>query len=411
MLYHPRLLEKKLKQAFRHFPVVTVLGARQVGKSTLVENLFRGKMETVVFDPVIDVGNARRDPELFLQNHPPPVFLDEIQYAPELLPSLKRKVDRAGKNSLYILSGSQNLSVLKNITESLAGRTSVLQLFPMTVRELDNSSDGPSFIENWVRARGKPGAKGIPVSPPKQLYKQLWRGAYPKTTRLPDSLITNFWESYFRTYIERDIRTVAQLGSLQDFGRFFALLAGLTSQEINHNEVGRELGIDRKTALAWTSIAEATYQWISIPPFSRNPVKGAAGKPKGYFSDTGFAAHLQRISSPQALEGHPMLGPLFETFVVLEIIKSMSAWGSPAGLYHYRTYAGAEVDLILERDGCLFPVEIKAKTNPSARDASGFNSLRERYPGMNFAPNLIICSIESVEQIAQNTWAAPWWSI
>jgi predicted AAA+ superfamily ATPase len=409
MKYKNRLLEKKLVELFKYYPVVAVLGARQVGKSTLVENLFRDRIRTVVFDPVVDVGNAREDPDFFLQNIIPPVFLDEIQFAPELLSSIKRRVDQEKKNGLYILSGSQNLAVLKNISESLAGRVAILHLLPMCHRELTQEV-APSFLEKWLSGE-QVDLREVKTREPEPVFPYIWRGSYPKIMELPDSLVPGYWESYLQTYIERDVRTIANIGSLQTFGRFIGLLAAHSSQEINHTQLGRELGVDRKTALAWTEIAQATFQWFTIPAFSRNPIKKIAGKEKGYFSDTGFLSYLQRISSSDAIGSHPLKGSLFETYIAMEILKVFHSWPLKPNLYHFRSYSGAEVDLVVELNGRLFPIEIKAKSNPTRKDTKGFASFRACFPHERIEQGLVICSIEKPQQLSEDAVAIPWWII
>lgn len=409
MEYKHRLLESRLEELFQFYPVVAVFGARQVGKSTLVENLFRDRAKTVVFDPVTDIGNARRDPDFFLQNYQPPVFLDEIQFAPELLASIKRRVDREKRNGLYIISGSQNLAVLRNVSESLAGRAAILHLYPMTRREiLGTTHSGPSFLEKWIGGKDIGPVPDEPEAAP-SVFAYIWRGSLPKIMELPGHLVPGYWESYLRTYIERDVRQVANIGSLQTFGAFIGLLAAHSAQEINHTHLGRELGVDRKTALAWTEVAQATFQWCAIPAFSRNPVKKIAGKSKGYFTDTGFMCYLQRISSAAAIGSHPLKGRLFETSVVMEIIKIIQAWPLKPNLYHFRSYAGAEVDLIMELNGRLFPVEIKAKSNPDRNDARGIGAFRKCFSNEDIGPGLLISSIEEPRRLSEDLVAVPWW--
>jgi predicted AAA+ superfamily ATPase len=409
-MYRPRLLEAKISELFRYYPVVSVLGARQVGKSTLVENLFGNSMAVVVFDPVLDIENARQDPDFFLQNHPAPVFLDEIQYAPELLGAIKRQVDRHKKKGRYILSGSQNLSVLKSISESLAGRVAVVHLLPLTRREITGEQSS-NFLEQWLRGQFPElqAATASAAIPP--LYPSIWRGGYPGLLDLPDHLVSGYWQSYLQTYIERDVRSVAQIGSLQSFGLFIRLLAALSAQEVNHAHLGRELGVDRKTARAWLETVQSTFLWFSVPPFSRNPVKKIAGKTKGYFADTGFICQLQKIGSADTIAGHPLQGALFETYVVLEILKNVQAWPMPPNLYHFRSYGGAEVDLILEQNGTLYPMEIKAKSNPTRNDGRGISAFRECFPSERMAPGLIICAVESPQRLADNLFAIPWWML
>ncbi len=409
-MYKPRLLEAKIAELFRYYPVVSVLGARQVGKSTLVENLFGDSMGVVVFDPVLDIENARQDPDFFLQNHPTPVFFDEIQYAPELLGAIKRRIDRLKKKGQYILSGSQNLAVLKSISESLAGRVAVVHLLPMTRREITGEPSS-NFLEQWLHGHIPELPVATAATAPPQLYPVLWRGGYPALLDLPDHLVSGYWQSYLQTYIERDVRSVAQIGSLQSFGLFIRLLAALSAQEVNHAHLGRELGVDRKTAQAWLETVQSTFLWFSVPPFSRNPVKKIAGKTKGYFADTGFICQLQKIGSADAIGGHPMQGSLFETYVVLEILKSVQAWPMPPNLYHFRSYGGAEVDLILEQDGALYPMEIKAKSNPTRNDGRGISAFRECFPSERMGPGLIICAVEKPQRLANDLFAVPWWML
>ncbi|MFH1981064.1 MAG: ATP-binding protein [Pseudomonadota bacterium] len=404
--YRPRLIEQKVTELFQYYPVVAIIGARQVGKSTLVENLFGHKVETVVFDPVVDVENARRDPTFFLQNHPPPVFLDEIQYAPELLGPIKRRVDQLKRKGLYILSGSQHLAVMRDIAESLAGRVAVLQLQPMSRREMACQAPG-DFLEKWIA--GETVADSPAEDTPALLYPVIWRGGYPGAMDLPEHLISGFWQSYLQTYIERDVRSVANIGSLQTFGRFIGLLAALSAQEINHAHLGRELGVDRKTAQYWLETVQSTFLWCSVPAFTRNPVKRIAGRAKGYFADTGFICQLQKISSSGAIGSHPLLGSLFETWVVMEIIKSIQAWPTPPTVYHFRSYGGAEVDLILERDGILYPVEIKAKSNPTRNDGRGIGAFRECFPGETIGSGLIVCAVDKPLKLSKDLVAVPWW--
>jgi len=407
MDYKHRIIETKLDELFRFYPVIAVLGARQVGKSTLVTNIFRGKVETVVFDPVIDIGNARQDPDFFLQNLKQPAFLDEIQYAPELLGAIKRVVDRKKQKGLYILSGSQNLAVLKDIAESLAGRVAITHLWPMSRNEMV-AGKKTSFLDKWLMG-AEIDLQAWQKNRSEAVYPRIWRGGYPGIMDLPDHLVPGYWSSYLQTYIERDVRKIANIGSLQTFGRFIGLLAALSAQEINHNQLGRELGIDRKTALAWTEIAQSTYQWLSIPAFSRNPLKKIAGKEKGFFTDTGFICFLQKISAPEIISSHPLQGRLFETYVCMEIIKNLQRLPLVPNLYHFRAYSGAEVDLVLELNGKLYPIEIKAKSNPSRKDVRGFASFRECFPKENINDGLLVCAIEQPRRISDNVVAIPWW--
>jgi predicted AAA+ superfamily ATPase len=214
-----------------------------------------------------------------------------------------------------------------------------------------------------------------------------------------------------QTYIERDVRSIANIGSLQTFGRFFSILASLTACEFNAAHLGRELGIDRKTALAWAEMAEATFQWITVPAYSRNPVKRIAGKQKGYVTDTGFLCYLLRIPSAQAIQYHPLQGNLFETFVFMEIYKTVQQWPLKPNFYHFRTYGGAEVDLVLEFNGKVYLIEVKSTANPVKKHITGFRSFRACFPHEPIGGQFVICAVERPLKLDDQTWAIPWWML
>jgi predicted AAA+ superfamily ATPase len=188
-------------------------------------------------------------------------------------------------------------------------------------------------------------------------------------------------------------------------------LAALTATEVNHNQLGRELGVNRLTAVRWTEIATSTYQWLEIPAYSNNPVKRIAGKAKGYCADTGLACHLQHISSPDGVAAHPMAGALFETFVVLELLKRRAAWPAQPGLFHFRAYSGAEVDLLLEIDGIVHPVEVKLTSNPTTQHCRGMAGFKACFPHVQVGTGLVIASCEEVRRLQEDVYAVPWWAI
>ena len=409
MKYRTRLVEERLVELVRYFPVVCVLGARQSGKSTLVTHVLGERYDTVVFDPVEDIGGARRDPDLFLQNRPGPLFLDEIQYAPELLGALKRRADRVGQPGQYVLSGSQRLAVVKGMSESLAGRIAFLDLFPLCGRET-RGTPRKDFLRDWT---GAPGVEPTDVAecPETGWHETIWRGGYPALLDVPGHLIPSYFDGYVRTYIERDVRRVANIGDLQAFGAFSRLLAGLSGTEVNPSQMGRELGIDRRTANAWRSVMAASYQWIEVPAYSRNAVRRVAGKAKGYVTDSGLMCHQQRIGEPSALSGHPLLGNAVETWAVNEVVRAMQAWPAKPGLYHFRTGGGAEIDLLLELNGTLFPIETKHTSKPSGRDTLAWRSLRETFPAERIAKGLLICAADRPQWVSAEVLAVPWWSL
>ena len=409
IMYHQRILTNRLERLFSVFPLVVVSGARQVGKSTMLANTLGREMGIVVFDPVIDIENARQDPDLFLNNRPSPVILDEIQYSPEIVSAIKRRVDRERKPGQYVLTGSQQWGVMRSISESLAGRAVFLDLDGFTLSETVNQSGHEPWLQQWLTdplamVKSNPGR--LPIK--RTLYEQLWRGFLPDAQFIPLDTIPAFYQAYQRTYIERDVRLLADVSDWQLFGRFLRLTAALTAQEINHSQMGRELGITPQTAGRWLDILKATFQWFELPAFSGNAIKKVSGKPKGYISDTGLACTAQAISSPTAIGGHPLWGALFETACVAEIKKQCSFLSPPPRMYHWRAYGGAEVDILLEYNGKFYPIEIKAKTNPARRDTSGISAFRAGYPNLSIEKGLILAPVERVLQISENDFAMPW---
>jgi uncharacterized protein len=409
MDYRSRSITPYLRSLVAQFPVVVLSGARQVGKSTLLAHAFP-TFERITLDPVQDVGNARQDPELFLNNHPVPLILDEIQYAPELVPVIKRRVDQLRTPSQYVLTGSQQWAVLKTANESLAGRAVFLELEGFSLSEI--SQTPASWLERYLTNPQTFVSSPLSRLPQLQtLYETLYRGFLPDATTMPLKFLRRYLESYLSTYIERDVRLLADIEDRQLFGRFTQLVAALTSQEINHSELGRELGISYKTAQRWLRILRDTFQWYEIPAFHNNAVKRARGKSKGYFTDPGLACSLQRISSPQTLAGHPLTGALFESAVGAEVRKHMACMDTPPRLHHWRTYGGSEVDLLLERDGVFYPIEVKLASRPSRGDARGIQAFRTANPHLKVAPGLIIAPAEAKIQVTETDWVLPWDSI
>jgi predicted AAA+ superfamily ATPase len=389
-------------------------GARQVGKSTLLRQVLGPDVRSIVFDPVVDVGAARRDPEFFLAQHPPPVLLDEVQYAPELLPVLKRWVDRDPKPGQYFLTGSQNLALLKDVSESLAGRAMVLELPGLSLAERCGSAvpGARSWIEDLfeadalarLRARGRLAARAAEPT----LFARLWRGGMPGLLDLRDELLPDVFASYVRTYVERDVRRVSQVEDQQLFSRFLALCAALSGQEVNHSQLGRELGVTPQTAARWLALLGATFQWLEVQPYHGNTIKRISSRPKGYLTDTGLAAYLQHVSSPQALGGHPLQGALFETHTVLEVLKLVQVCAARPQLLHWRAHGGAEVDLLLERDALYVPLEVKSTARVRAGDARGIRAFRETYPHLRHGLGVIVAAVEEVSELRDGVVVVPY---
>jgi len=404
MNYKKRLLEKKLLDYKNFFKIVLVTGARQVGKTTLLTHCFP-KTKIITFDPIQDIYNARKDPDLFFDNFPPPLILDEIQYVPELLPSLKRRVDKSKETGQYFLTGSQNFSLMKNVSESLAGRVGILNLFNMTVSEMYGNISDVHWIEHYLNNSELSLKKLLNAKIP--LKNILWRGGMPGLLEAAENFIAPFFSSYLQTYIERDLRAVENIKNLFDFSKFIAFCAALSGQEINNSKIGNDIGISSVTSKKWYELLINSFQFFSLQPYSGNIVKRFSKKRKGYISDIGLLCYLQQINSPDALIANPMFGAIFETFIVSEIKKNIAASNLNVNFYHWRINSGAEVDLIIEKDGFLYPIEIKSKSNLTAYDLRGLKSFRENFKN-KCKQAIIIYAGKELYKISENTTAIPW---
>lgn len=407
-MYKTRHLESQVRRLAQKFKVILILGARQVGKSTLLAHLFP-EAKTIVFDPIEDLHNARRDPDLFLNAFPSPLILDEVQYAPELLSAIKRRVDLSDAKGQYFLTGSQNLSILKTVAESMAGRVGVLHLDPMTPLEILGRGDETGWLPNYLEKPDLLLKNSYEVLSELQPFtKTLWRGSLPISIDWEDQDIPVLYKSYLATYVDRDVRTLEKIQDLGEFDRFMGLISMLVAQELNMSQIGREVGISPPTAQKWLHLLAYTYQWFEVQPFLDNGIKRLSGKKKGYFKDTGFVCYRQRISSPDALAISPQLGHIFENWVVSNIQQQFVHLNVPPNCYHWRTGAGAEVDLILERDGKLYPIEIKCKTNPNRGDLSGLTAFRKSYPNRQIMKGLVIHAGTERYPLDEHTIAIPW---
>lgn len=406
--YITRAQSQRFIKLFQNFSCLVVTGARQVGKSTLLQHLFP-QAKCIVFDPIHDVQNARKDPELFLNNNPPPLILDEIQYAPELVPIIKRRIDQTKKPGQYILTGSQQWGILKHVSESLAGRAVVSHLEGFSLAEISDKASSLSWLEKWLEDPELFYSSPIPrLRLPFTLTEQIWRGFLPEARFLALDLIPHFHYSYQSTYIQKDIRLLADIADISLFGRFVRLAAAMTAQEINYSQLGREIGLTPQTAHRWLNLLEQTYEWFEIPAFSNNTLKKVSLKAKGYFADTGQVCFSQMISSKDAISSHPLWGAIFETAVVSEIRKQCLLISVPPKLYHWRVHSGAECDLILERDGKFYPIEIKAKTNPNRSDTNNIQAFRRHYPHLLIQKGLVIAPISEAYALTENDLALPW---
>ncbi len=389
--------------------MVVVTGARQLGKSTLLNHVLGGIADFVVFDPVVEVENARRDPELFLENHRTPLVLDEVQDARELLPSTKRRIDRNRAPGQYVLTGSQERGVLASLGESLAGRVAFLDLEGFSLMETAEVTESRRWLTAWIDSPESLVEAGVRRTPgPFAVFERLWRGFLPKAHVLPLEAIADFHLAYQRTYVERDARLLADISGWQQFGRFVRLASAPSAQEANRSQLGREIGVSPQTAERWLGILKATFQRFEVPAYSGNTVKRVSSKPKGLIADTGLACWSLAISTPTAVPSHPAWGALFETAVDGEIRRAISHLSPMPIVHHWRPRGGAEVDFLLERDGTFFLIEVKAASRPSRGDTSGITAFRKTYPQLRVEKGPVVAPSETMIPLSESDFAMPW---
>jgi predicted AAA+ superfamily ATPase len=374
--YIRRSLESVLKRAVLEFPVVIVTGPRQSGKTTLLKHLFAGSYTYVSLEPPDIRAAASEDPRGFLAMYQPPCILDEVQYAPDLLPYIKERVDAdRSKSGQYLLTGSQNLLLMERVTESLAGRAAMLRLLPLSQREMLGT---PQAQFPWESEEKRPLHRESAYD---KLWEGLLRGSYPEliADRTKDS--TLWYASYIQTYLERDVRSLRQVGDLTTFQSFLRVIAARSGGLLNLTEVSRDIGVAVNTAKAWLSILEATYQVIILRPYFANIGKRLVKSPKLYFTDVGMLCYLAGLRDPAHAASGPMGGAIFETAVLTEIVKTYLHRGEEPRVYFWRTSTGTEVDILVETRGSIVPIEVKLSATPRPAMAKGVVALRADLEG------------------------------
>lgn len=406
MAYIHRAFTETLKNRVQYSKCTLVIGARQVGKSTLIKHEF-ADYNRANFDDYLTRLQAKEEPKLFFLNNPSPLFIAEVQKEPAILEEIKRIVDESNDRGMFILSGSQKLTLMKGVSESLAGRVSTCELNGLSLREIHHVSFNRHFIptDEYIKAREK------------QLvsYDQIWeiihKGSYPELYDIPRDW-QDFYASYLATYIERDIHELISADSIT-FTKFLTAVAARTGEILNYANIAGDVGVSEPTVKTWLSILERTGIIYLLQPYSASVLTRAIKAPKVYFKDTGLACYLSRWLSADALKNSAVAGNMFETFIVSEILKSYTNEGKDYRfqIFYYRgkdkkASMENEIDLIIEENGMIYPIEIKMTGNPKASMASA-NTVLDKIPDKKRGNGIILCLIDRKTYLRENLIALP----
>ena len=409
-MYYHRQLEKTVLRAAGEFACITLYGARQTGKSTMVRTLF-DNIEYVTLDSSRERALAKQDPELFLESHGTPLIIDEIQKADTLMEAIKIKIDEAklncvknGENTglMYILTGSNTHEIRQKASETLAGRTAIIEVGSLTECE-KRQIEGEAFVPDIEIIKSK--KTKLLAKNRYEVFEEIFKGGMPEYW-INNIDRTAFFESYITTYLEKDVSKMINVDKLDDFRRFMTITALRTGQQVDYTEIGRAVGIDSRTAKGWISILEASGITMLLQPYANNLAKRIIKTPKLYFLDTGLCAYLCGWSDPKILEASPMAGAFFETYVVSEIVKSLRNDGKRVEytLYYYRDRDQKEVDILYIKDQTIYPIEIKKGIG---KDNANKNfSILDQYK-MPVATGLIIDTGESILPLNRNAYYCP----
>lgn len=378
------------------FGAVLVTGSHGVGKTTLIKEIAEGIAYVNLYDPMLLL-SAVEESGTFFKDNPPPVFVDEIQYAPNLFPYIKMLIDKEKKKGQFYLSGSQQFQMMKNVSESLAGRIGILNLLGLSLREISEVNFNKPFLptDEYFEER----RQHIKEIDYKDIWKIIHRGSMPELVANTDFDWQTFYASYTKTYIERDVRELTQVGDEVKFLRFMTVIAASTGQLINLASVARDVGISQPTADRWLSILQTSNIVYLLQPYFNNITKRAIKTPKVYFLDTGLAAYLTRWLTPETLQNGAMAGAFFETFVLAEILKSYYNAGIlEPPIYFYRDKEQNEIDILIADNGKLHPIEIKKHADPNKDDISAFDLLDmlDKIAGSERGSGAVICTYDNL---------------
>ena len=408
MKYIKRSLEKKILQISEDYSCLLLIGPRQVGKTTMLEHLMEGtERKKVTLDDAENRRLAKSDPELFLEMHPAPVLIDEVQYAPELFAYIKIRIDNGAAPGSYWLTGSQSFQLMELAQESLAGRTAIVHMSALSQSELygDGLAEPLSLTLEKLNVRGQHRIKCTPA----EMYERIWNGSMPghRSGRYKDRDV--FYSSYIQSYINRDVTDMIPGVDKLLFADFIRAAACRAGQMLNIHDIALDVGVSDDTAKRWLQVLEKSEVIFYLRPYSNNLLKRTIKTPKMYFFDTGLAAYLTKYSSAEILMNGAINGAILENYTVAEIRKTWLNDAKDCLLHYYRDKDSVEIDLVIESNGELHPLEIKKSTNPGTELASAFRILDKG--SVPRGSGAILCLRETLSAIDRNTYILPIWMI
>lgn len=374
MKYLTRTLERKFMHMSEFFKVVLVTGARQVGKTTMLRHLSKNQTRTyVTLDNIMARNLAKSDPVLFFQTYKPPIIIDEVQYAPELFGQIKIMCDESEEVGMFWLTGSQQYSMIKNIRESLAGRIGILELYSLSLSEkecitFDNELD---FSLPCLLERQKKSLKNDII----HIFEHIWRGGMPQVINADTEQLQEYFSSYVNTYLMRDVTELGGVTNTLRFSKFLSACAALISEQLNYKTLADAADISQPTAKEWISLLESMGIIYLLKPYANNELKRLTKTTKLYFCDTGLCAYLSMWLTPETLLNGAASGHYFENYVVIELVKSYAYSKSKANLSYYRDSNAKEIDIFVEKNNLIHPLEIKKSANPNNRAIKAFSVL------------------------------------
>ncbi len=420
-MFFERTVKSTIENINATFPVLLVTGPRQVGKTTLLESMLEPGRKKVSLDSPTIRAMAISDPELFLQRYSPPVLIDEAQYAPELFPYIKTLVDKRKRPGDFWLTGSQMFRMMKNVSESLAGRVGIVPLQGLTNSEIRGQHFPPFEVNIEKLLKRLETTQPMSVT---EVFERIYKGSMPRLYEIEGVNLETFFESYLETYLSRDIRDLGQVANETAFLNFIKVVAARTATNVNYEALAQEVGVSAPTAKNWLSILISSGIVALIPAYANNALKRVIKSPRMYFLDTGLCAHLMGWGSAAVLENSYISGQFFETWVVSEIYKSYLNAGKQPPLYFYRDNNKKEIDLIIYQDGTVYPIEIKKgsapkdavknfsvlspiEAEPSEEDIfSGTAHLKTK-----IGTGAVICLASDIIPIDKKNWYIPAWLI